>query len=481
MKILMRLFVCLLLLVPAACGEQSSQNAAQPAQKAEPASQQDDLAAEAEAYIRSAWPADGPGGAVIVTRNGETVFAGAQGLADVETNTELTPDSVFRIGSVTKQFAAAVVMQLVEEGKVNLDDPMTKYLPDFPAPPTITVRMLLNHTSGIKSYTELPDFMSDEDNTGLEYTTEELVDLTKDLPLDFEPGSRFAYNNSGYVLVGAVIEAVTGNAWYEEIDTRIAQPLMLDTLRSGIFEDETPEMATGYTGEDEIKPAQIIHMSMPNAAGALISNVKDLATWGNALHHGKVVSAESYAQMIEPTTLSNGETTPYGFGLSNSEVRGHKSIGHGGGIYGYLTSTIYVPEEDLFVAVIVNSDRPATSPGLAGQRLTALALGDPYPVFTAVEVDPETLEPLLGVYRKDETTANTFYSKDGKLFCSMGRRDLEVLPAGDDVFFVKNNLTWFKIVRAEDGAHVMEFHSNGDDEAQLLTWEGPPPAEEDTP
>lgn len=357
-----------------------------------------DFAAKADRYIQDAWPAAGPGAAVIVTEGGKTVYARGRGLADLEAKNPITPATVFRLGSITKQMSAAVLLQLVDEGKVSLDDPVSKYVPSLKqAGADATVRQILNHTSGVQSYTGIPGWMV-EDNTSRPYTTEQMIALFKDLPAPTKPGEAWAYNNSGYVLVGAVIESVTGKPWHRVLEERLSDRLGLKTIRYGVGEATMPKMAQGYTaGEQGPKLARKIHMSVPHAAGALIGSVEDLARWNHALHHGKVVSSQSYSAMISPTRVPKGEDAPYGFGIGQDKVRGRSGLGHGGGIFGFSTNSIYVPEKDLFVAVFANSDDPATSPGTATKKLAALALGDPYPDFQEVKVDAAALEPMFGI------------------------------------------------------------------------------------
>jgi CubicO group peptidase (beta-lactamase class C family) len=437
-----------------------------------------DFAAKADAYIKSAWPADGPGASVIVTESGKTVYAKGQGLADLEAKTPITPATSFRIGSITKQFSAAVLLQLVQEGKVSLDDLVSKYVPSLKqAGGSATIRQILNHTSGVQSYTGIPGWMVEE-NTNRAHTTDQMIALFKDLPSPSKPGEAWAYNNSGYVLVGAVIEAVTGKLWHQAVEERIAMPLRLRTIRYGVGEAGFADMANGYTrGEDGPELAKKIHMSVPHAAGALVGSVEDLASWGQALHHGKVLGKDLYAAMIAPTPVpGEKEPAPYGFGLGLEKVRGRPAIGHGGGIFGFSTDSLYIPEKDIFVAVFANSDDPATAPSVATARLAALALGDPYPEFKEVAVDIASLEPVLGVY-KTENGERRFFARDGQLYTQRGEGpEMKVYAAGDDRFFYgPNSLTWFGIHRNSGGPHAMEMFHNGSDEAEVAAWSGPVP------
>jgi CubicO group peptidase (beta-lactamase class C family) len=181
-----------------------------------------DFSAKADALVKKAYPANQPGAAVIVTDDGKTVYAAGHGLADLEAKTPITPATVFRLGSITKQFSAAIILQLVSEGKLSLDDRLSKFLPDYPKPGAdATVRQLLNHTSGVQSYTAIPGWMA-SDKPARALTTEQLISEFKDLPAPAKPGEAWAYNNSGYVLVGALIEKVAGKPWHQAIEERIA-------------------------------------------------------------------------------------------------------------------------------------------------------------------------------------------------------------------------------------------------------------------
>lgn len=445
------------------------------------AAQPGDLRARADAYVERTWPADGPGAAVIITRGGRTIYARGRGLADVDARTPITPDTVFRMGSITKQFTAAVIMQLVQEGRISLDDPVSRFFPDYPQPGAgATVRQLLNHTVGIQSYTAIPGFMQDEANMTRAYTTAEMIALSRDLPAPSRPGEAWNYNNSGYVLLGAIIEQVTGKAWHEAVTERITRPLGLSTIRYGVGEERIPGMAHGYTrNESGVAPARRIHMSVPHAAGALTGNVRDLATWAQALHHGRVVNAQSYAQMTQPAPLPEGRTHPYGFGLGLDDVRGRPAVGHGGGIFGFVTASTYVPSEDLFIAVFTNSDAPEIPPETAMRRLAAIAIGEPYPDLQPVAVDMAAVEPLLGLYRVEGTDAErSFFARDGKLYTQRtDGPESEVFPVGGNRFFYgPASLTWFEMRRSADGAHVMEMHQEGAVAAERALRTGPVPA-----
>jgi len=437
-----------------------------------------DFKAKADALLKKSFPATGPGAAVIVTDEGKIAYEAGQGLADVKAKTPITPNTVFRMGSITKQFSAAIMLQLVSEGKVSLDDKLSQFLPDYPSPGAdATVAQLLNHTVGVQSYTDIPGWMV-EANTSNAYTTEQMIAQFKDLPSPSRPGEKWAYNNSGYVLVGAVIEKVTGKPWYVNVDERIAKPLGLRTIRYGVLESQTPHMARGYTDKGgTIAEAQAIHMSVPHAAGALIGSVEDLAKWNAALRHGKVVPPELYARMNMPTQLPDGTSEKYGFGMGMREVRGREALGHGGGIFGFSTDSIYLPEDDVFVAVFTNSDSPKTSPGMVTQQLAALAIDDPYPTFQKVALDAPSIEPWVGLYKVKDGERRIFL-KDGKLITQRtGGGELEAFAAGNGKYFYEGSLTWFELKRDAAGTPVVVMYQQGAVTPELSPRAGPIPAQ----
>lgn len=426
------------------------------------------FAAKANGFLASTYPPDGPGASVVITEHGKIVYEGARGLADIAARRPITPATVFRMGSITKQFASARVLQLAAEGKLKLDDFIGSYLPGYPNGSSIRITQLLNHTSGIQDYTEIPGWMV-EANTNRRYTTQELVDVFKNRPPPSMPGQKWAYNNSGYILVGALIESVTRKPWYQSVEERIIRPLGLSTVCYGIDEPNIPMMATGYTkGKGGISQSLKIDMSVPGAAGSLVGTPRDLAKWADALHHGKILPAQYYARMITPTKLPDGTMVPYGFGLENGELRGHSTIGHDGGIFGFTSDSIYVPDADLFVAVFTNSDTPQTPVEVTSRRLAAMALGSPFPELRRMAFDPKKVKPMLGTY-KFKDTERVFGMRDGKLFTRRSDgTQADVLYAGKNRFYYGlSQLSWFAMREVSPGKFVFERHADGADAIDL--------------
>ena len=436
-----------------------------------------DFKAHADALLESSFPADGPGAAVVVVDDGEVVYSGGRGLADLETKRAITPDTPFKLGSIVKQFTAATVLKLAADGKLSLDDPVSRFFPDWPQPGAgATVRQLLNHSSGIQDYSKIPGWISR--NRGRSWTTAELLGVMRDLPAKSKPGEAREYKNGGYVLLGAIVEKVTGRAWHEAIAEGVTGPLGLKTVAFAGSEAAMRTMARGYSeANGRAVPVPVADMSVAHAAGGLVGSVADLGRWAQALHHGKVVGAALYKEMTSPAMLADGSTRPYGFGFRLQQLRGRPVLVHGGAGAGLDADSAYVPSEDLYVAVLANSDEPATDSSILTRRLAALALGEPIPTFTRAEVPLASIEPLFGAYRRDGGPAFHFFERGGKLFLSSGDNQMEAFAAGGDRFFFgPDRLLWIKFDRKADGAHVLEVHEADSAGPERAVRSGPVPA-----
>jgi len=439
-----------------------------------------EVAAYADQLLADTYPADGPGAAVLVARGDEVLYRGARGLASVELKVPLSPDQSFRIGSVTKQFAAAGLLKLIDAGKLGLDDPLSKFLPDFPNGAKITVRQLLNHTSGVKSYTGIAGVMDGPIRQDL--STAALIATFKDQPVDFAPGEGWAYNNSGYVLVGAVIEAASGKPWHAQLTESVLAPNGLKQTVYGADDALIPGMARGYTVRDgHVAPAAFLSMTQPHAAGALVSTVDDLFRWNRALHGGKLLSAASYTAMTTPA--GKAVDARYGFGIGPGTLRGHAQLQHGGGIFGFSSHLLYVPDAQLSVVVLQNSDSSLNGKGDPGHLATLLgayALGDPYPQVKPIEVSVETLKGAEGVYRVDTYNTRVLRVVDGKLTAQRtGGAQATLIPTAVDTYFYEDSLTWFKLERDAAGKITgMRLYQDGEGEGavSLLTSDPLPSA-----
>jgi CubicO group peptidase (beta-lactamase class C family) len=412
--------------------------------------------------LHSAYPADQPGAAAVVARGADVEYLGAAGMANLELGVPLAPDMVFEIGSITKQFTAAAIMMLAEEGKLSLDDPITRHLADYPAyGDGITIEHLLTHTSGIFSYTNIDEYMMKEIRKDIPVA--ELIDVFKDVPVEFAPGERFKYSNSGYVLLGAIIESASGMSYEDFIKARIFEPLGLKHTSYGSHTRVIPNRAAGYARvEGEYINAPFLSMTQPYSAGALMSTVEDLHAWNRALFGGRVVSAESLQRMTTPYVLTGGDTTSYGYGLGVRDVRGRHAIGHGGGIFGYVTDAVYVPDADVFVAVFSNNTGIDVGPGFVATKLAAIALGEPYPEWTEVAVSQDVLQRYVGVYEIEPNVQRIVTVEEGALFTQRtGGRRSHAYPSSEIHFFYRGSFSHFEFVLEGDEVTAMLMYQGG--------------------
>jgi CubicO group peptidase (beta-lactamase class C family) len=331
-------------------------------------------------------------------------------MADVEHHTPVDADTVFRIGSITKQFTAAEILRLVAAGKLGLDDLLAKHLPDYPTHDRpITLRHLLTHTSGIAEY-EHRSWL--ELHMGETRPAAELVASFAAAPFDFPLGTEWSYSNSGYFLLGQIIEKITGHTYAEEIEAMLAGA-KLSGVRYCPDVQDYPHAAVGYLGTAPAKP---IMMEYAFAAGAMCATATGLVGWARALSHGEIVDAAGWAAMTKPVTLADGDHYSYGFGEFVGTLGGHPMVFHNGGINGFSAKLSYYPDDDLYVAVLSNTETADTDTIDAAIGRAALGLPQPGP--------PEDLPiPAAELARAPGTyfvrmmgTAMVVAAKDGKLF-----------------------------------------------------------------
>lgn len=313
--------------------------------------------------------------AVAVVRGSDTILMRGYGFADIQTKRPAGPTTMYEIGSITKQFTSSAIMRLVEQGRIGLDDDLSKYLPNFPLHGHhVTIRELLNHTSGIHSYTSSPAWRP---HWADDLTPDSIVGFVASDSFDFAPGTAWRYNNTGYVLLGMVIEKVTGEPYARYLADQFFEPLGLrQTTYCPAQRARDTSYAEGYSPHgSQLVPTEYLSMTQPFAAGALCSSVRDYLVWQRALHGGQVVSAHSYSLMTTPDTLADGKRLTYGFGLVVADIGGHRVITHSGGINGYTTSQMYLPDDSLSVIMFTNTD--GRGPDFTAMNIARAVLGLP--------------------------------------------------------------------------------------------------------
>jgi CubicO group peptidase (beta-lactamase class C family) len=312
--------------------------------------------------------------AIAVIKGRDTVAMKAWGYADLENDVAATPQHIFEIGSITKQFTSAAIMQFVEKGRLSLDDTLGALLPNMPvAWRTVTLRQLLNHTSGIPSYTDIGPRWQRRWRDDM--VPDSLVALTAGDTMTFAPGTRYRYNNTGYVLLGMILDKLTGQPYPKYVETQFFKPLGLASTSYCFPQTLIKRRARGYDRQGRTyRNAEYLSMTQPYSAGALCSTVGDLVAWTRALHGGKVVSAASFKAMTSPTGAA--AASRYGFGLSHdTSLAGHPRIAHGGGIHGFISSLAHYPSDSLTVVVLINT--PPAPIGIIAQNLARIMFGLP--------------------------------------------------------------------------------------------------------
>jgi CubicO group peptidase (beta-lactamase class C family) len=398
-------------------------------------------------------------GSVLVAQDGKVLLDKAYGFANLEWEVPNTPTTKFRLGSITKQFTAASILLLEERGKLKVEDPVKKYMPDAPSAwDKITIFHVLTHTSGIPSLTSFPDFESHEAQA---MTPEKLVEWFRDKPLEFEPGTKWNYSNSGYILLGYLIEKISGQTYSDFVQQNIFTPLGMKDSGYDSNSSIIAHRASGYTpGKSGSVNAGFVHMSIPFSAGALYSTTEDLLRWEQGLFGGKVLKAESLAKMTTPFKQD------YAFGLGVSTNNGHKMIAHDGGIEGFNTSLVYYPDDKLVVAVLANLNGPFA--GQIAGNLAKVAHGEKVVLPTErkeISVSPEILKQYVGTYELTPKFSIVITLEDGQLI-SQGTNQGKVpmFAESEIMFFLKLVEAQIEFVKNQKGEVTnMVLHQNGRD------------------
>lgn len=392
-----------------------------------PAPEHRDFASVARDSVASYVAADCFAGTVLVAVGSDILLHEGFGRADREWNIAHTPQSKFRLGSLTKQFTAVAILQLMEQDRLALDDLLAKHFPGAPDHwRDVTLFHLLTHTSGIPSYTSLPGFFEREARR--ERSPLEIIALTRDAPLHFAPGSAFKYNNGGYVILGHIIERLSGMSYEAYLTQNILRPLGLGDTGYEKTEDIIPFRARGYRLNDgRVENAAFLAMSLPHAAGSIYSTADDLFTWLTALKEAKPVGASSVALMMR----DHGHGYGMGFGIQSQFARPH--LVHAGGINGFSVVMSHYPDDDLTIIALANIQ--AAPVQKLARDLAALYFG--IGPEAEVSLDPALLADYVGLYRLDGDKILCVTQDGARLFIDWDGRRLEAIAEDDHRFRVE--------------------------------------------
>ena len=389
---------------------------------------------------------DEPGVTVLVSRKGQVIYKKAFGMANLELNTPMQIDNVFWVASIGKQFTAVAILQLMEQSKLNLQDEITKFIPDYPTQGNkITIEHLLTHTSGIHNFSGMED---PEKKLALDCTPNEVIDFFKNLPMRFAPGTKWEYSNSGYFLLGYIIEKITGESYSEYLEKNFFKPLgMTNSLFASNKRIIKNRVGAYSLGDNGFENSRYLNSTIIYSAGAVQTTVEDFYKWHQAVHSYKLVKKETLDKAFSRYKLTDGIETVYGYGWKLGYVYESPSIWHGGSIEGFGAMEIYLPKEDVFVAVFSNCD--CIYPKDIASRLAALTTGRPYE-YREISNENTNLKAYTGVYENQKGQQRIITVSGNKLYSQLGRGPKSNLKA------YQENMFFFE----DDAMQTIEFYRN---------------------
>jgi CubicO group peptidase (beta-lactamase class C family) len=396
-------------------------------------------------------------GSVLVARKGTIIFEKGYGYRDKKALLPNDPNTIFQIGSITKQFTSAIILQLKEKQKLSLQDKLSQYIPDYPNGDQITIEQLLTHTAGIYNYTNNRDFMKDESTKPI--TRDSLLALFRNKPTDFKPGEKFNYSNSGYILLGYIIEKVTGRSYFQVVRDNIFRPLHMDHSGFDFTRLTSSDKATGYNPPAPLVPAAIVDSSVSFSAGAVYTTVGDLYKWDRALYSGSILSQPSEEAAFTP------HLARYGYGWMIDSLYGKKVVEHGGGITGFVSFILRVPEDETCIIVLDNAPSQA-QPGKMANDLYALLNGKEYTTprsHVAIQLDSVILKRYIGDYELRPNFVITITFENGSLMSrATGQGKTELFPEKENLFFLKVVDAQLEFIKgANNEVESLVLHQNG--------------------
>lgn len=396
-------------------------------------------------------------GSVLVARKGTIIFEKGYGYKNKKTLLPNDPNTIFQIGSITKQFTSAIILQLKEKQKLSLQDKISKYIPDFPQGDQITIEQLLTHTAGVYNYTNNPDFMKNESTKPI--ARDSLLALFRNKPLDFKPGEKFSYSNSGYILLGYIIEKVTGRSYFQVVRDNIFRPVHMDHSGFDFTHLASSDKATGYDPPAPLVPAEIVDSSVSFSAGAVYTTVGDLYKWDRALYSGSILSQPSEEAAFTP------HLARYGYGWMIDSLYGKRVVEHGGGITGFVSFILRVPEDETCIIVLDNAPSQA-QPGKMANDLYALLNGKEYTTprsHVAIHLDSAILKQYTGDYQLRPNFVITITYENGSLMSrATGQGNAELFPEKENFFFLKVVDAQLEFIKgANNEVESLVLHQNG--------------------
>lgn len=395
-----------------------------------------------------------PGGEILVSQKGQIIYRKTFGMANMELDVPMKENMVFHIGSLTKQMTAVAILQLLEQGKLSLQDDIRKYLPDYQVlPDTITIEHLLTHTSGMAS------------NPGPGTTTpsaergpREMVDQYKNQPIEFPAGAKWSYNNANYYLLGYIVEKLSGKSYAQYMKEYIFKPAGMNNTCFCTIDTILKNKASGYVnGKRGIINDRISSMLTLYASGGIQSSAEDMFRWNQAIKNNMLVKKETMGKALTSFKLKNGQDSHYGYGWHIQDIHGSLSLRHGGAVNGFVSEELYLPEEDVFVIALFNS-HSKTPIGVLTRLIAALAIGKPYS-FKEIPVESKLLKSYAGVYNNAANELVIITEANNKLYFQRpGGIRYPIKASNRDNFFFDKDYLWIEFLRdSTDNIHQLAF------------------------
>lgn len=397
---------------------------------------------------------DKPGFAVSIEQAGKHIFKGALGVADISTREPLKVDDTFQIGSISKQFTAAAILQLAENKKLSLKSTLGDFITDIPVEyASLTIESVLSHTSGLPNYNTDTRVRQRWDKYA---PIDEVINVVSKMPVLTKPGVDYAYSNTGYILLGKVIEVASGLTYSEYLQRNIFFPLGMKNsfvVTKGV---NASQIVKGYTSSSDkpnlYLPPETVDRSWIFAAGAIASTLDDMSLWHRGLRSGKVISAENYQRIVTRATLNNGESINYGFGMDVYPISGHPSYSHQGQVPGFVAWSVYFPSHDLFGTIFGNNDSVHPGPALLNMIARQLKLS-PAPIFH--KNITEQIKDLIGTYKGADDTVMSVTFADGKLSAKTGNGKIRKLVLRENNSFSFECTEDYYQLRQQDDKHLL--------------------------
>jgi CubicO group peptidase (beta-lactamase class C family) len=433
-------------------------------------SQQDaSLARKLDELIKQRLPAVGPGCVVLVAKKGQIIYKKAFGISDLRSKKPMLTDMIFRIGSMTKQYTAIAILQLVEQGKIALQDTIQRYATEFPSKGhPITIENVLSQTSGIPDYLTLQNHDPAKDRDV--YTPAQGVDYFKDAALNFTPGSKFEYSNSNFYLLGYIIERVTGQSYDSYIKEHLLKPAGLNHTYYIYKGENIPNLTPGYSRPDgkNWEPAELQDPTVMYATGGLTSTVEDIFKWHQALSAGKPISTQTLKKAYTPFKLADGSLSEYAYGWFIRDLDGSTTIEHSGSTDGYQTDEIYLPDEDVFIVALFNGFEYDMDFIMLPNDIARLAAGKP--LRPELKLNDDRLKQYTGTYTYNSEHQMIITFKDHQLlvddtYPKDHLHDIKLYAKSNNRFYIKEAPIDFEFVRDPSSKKFMlvTYNAHGKD------------------